>query len=111
MMTILRTLGLSAFAATLAVLAVPAHATPAGEPAARGTTALAGQPGGERPQQGPHARRVELPFPLDGATPRQASPAPNPRRATPHPFRDTDLKRAALDGALQPWLSRPAQLG
>ena len=53
-----------------------------------------------RAPQAPHSRRVELPLPLDVRAPEPAPRTLAPREAAPHPFRESELKRAALDSTV-----------
>ena len=97
-----------ALGAVLAGLAVPAFAeAPATKPLASADA---------RATQPTHSRRVELPFPLDVRAPEQAPRTVAPREnSAPHPFREMQSKRAALDsskfGNYPLRLSHPAQFG
>ena len=100
-----------ALGVVLAGLAVPAFAE---APAAPVTKPLASADA--RTTQPTHARRVELPFPLDLRAPEQAPRTMAPREnSAPHPFREMQSKRAALDitkfGNYPVRLSHPAQFG
>ena len=107
---ILRPCKYLALGAALAGLAVPAFA----EAPAAPTKPLASADA--RGMQPSHSRRVELPFPLDLRIPELAPRTMAPREnIAPHPFRETQMKRAALDSAkigISPVrLSHPAQFG
>ena len=99
-----------AFGTVLAAMAAPAIAT---TPASEQTKPLASADG-QRTLAGP-SRRVELPFPLDvRASEPQRTTAPRDRSVS-HPFRESELKRAALDsvtiGINPVRLSQPAEFG
>ena len=81
----------------LAVIAAPALAEASAGEAVRAEAKPLASADGQR-SLAERSRRVELPFPLDTRAPEPRPPTATSRTpAAPHPFRESQLKRASLE--------------